>query len=142
MKPASESLQHPDYLLLFDGVCHLCNSAVQFILKRDPSGSIHFASLQSEKAKQLLSRYSYDPSELSTVVLIAHGRLYTKSDAILRVARKLSGAWPLCFYLGRLFPRPFRDFAYDWVAKNRYRWFGKQEQCMLPTAEIKSRFLD
>ncbi|MED3498253.1 thiol-disulfide oxidoreductase DCC family protein [Brevibacillus agri] len=142
MKPASEPLQHPDYLLLFDGVCHLCNSAVQFILKRDPSGSIHFASLQSEKAQQILSRYSYAESGLSSVVLIAHGRLYTKSDAILRVARKLSGAWPLCYYLGRLFPRLVRDFTYDWVAKNRYRWFGKQEQCMLPTPEIKARFLD
>ncbi|MGN7468678.1 thiol-disulfide oxidoreductase DCC family protein [Brevibacillus sp. SAFN-007a] len=142
MKPASEPLQHPDYLLLFDGVCHLCNSAVRFILKRDPSGSITFASLQSETAQHILSRYSYDQSGLPSVVLIAHGRLYTKSDAILRVTRKLSGAWPLCFYLGRLIPRPVRDFAYDWVAKNRYRWFGKQEQCMLPTPAIKSRFLD
>lgn len=142
MKPTSTPLQHPDNLLFFDGECHMCNSAVQFVLKRDSSGAIHFASLQSETAKQILSSHQYDATQLSSVVFLANGRLYTKSDAVLQVARKLSGAWPLCFYLGRFLPRPARDFIYDWVARNRYRWFGKQEQCMLPTRAIKARFLD
>lgn len=132
---------HPASILLFDGVCHLCHGAVQFILQRDPHGSIHFASLQSEKGQELLSAYRYEGS-LQSVVLIENGELYTKSDAVLRVGRKLSGAWPILSLIGLALPRGLRDVVYNWIARNRYRWFGQSEKCMLPTPEIRSRFLE
>lgn len=133
---------YPDHLLLFDGVCHLCHGAVQFILKRDPHGHIHFASLQSEKAQEILAHYNYRDTDMSSVVFIAHGQVYTKSDAILQIGRKLHGGWPILSTVARIVPRPLRDRLYEWVAKNRYRWMGKAEQCMLPTPQIRSRFID
>ncbi|GED66359.1 hypothetical protein BRE01_00610 [Brevibacillus reuszeri] len=133
---------HPDHILLFDGVCHLCHGAVQFILKRDPTGHIHFASLQSEKGQELLHYFDYPDRGLSSVVFLSDGQLYTKSDAVLRIGKKLSGAWPLLSTAAQLVPRFLRDALYDWVARNRYRWMGKAEQCMLPTPQIKSRFID
>jgi len=134
--------EQPDHILLFDGVCHLCHGAVQFILKRDPKGHIHFASLQSDKGQELLRSFDYPESEMSSVVFISNGRLYSKSDAVLRVGKKLSGGWPILSTVAQLFPRSLRNIVYDWVARNRYRWMGKAEQCMLPTPQIKSRFLD
>ncbi|TQR38020.1 MULTISPECIES: thiol-disulfide oxidoreductase DCC family protein [Brevibacillus] len=139
---AGREVDHPAYLLLFDGVCHLCHGAVQFILKRDPHGHIHFASLQSQRAQEILSHYNYQEKDMSSVVFIANGQLYTKSDAILHVGRKLQGGWPLLSNVARLIPRPVRNPIYDWVARNRYRWMGKAEQCLLPTPQIRSRFLD
>lgn len=132
---------HPASILLFDGVCHLCNGAVQFILQRDPHGLIHFASLQSETGQKLLSAYQYEGG-LQSVVLIDHGKLYTKSDAILRVGRKLRGVWPALSVASMAIPRRLRDTVYDWVARYRYRWFGQTERCMLPTPEARSRFLE
>lgn len=127
-------------ILLFDGVCNLCNHSVQFIIRRDSRGIFRFASLQSEAARELLSGFQEKPAGLSTVVLLENGRLHLKSDAALGVLRRLPGLWPM-LYVFILIPRPIRDAVYDWVARNRYRWFGKKDQCMLPRAEWRERFL-
>ncbi|CAJ1003160.1 MULTISPECIES: thiol-disulfide oxidoreductase DCC family protein [Brevibacillus] len=131
-----------EVILLFDGVCNLCHGAVRFIIPRDPAGQIRFASLQSETARHLLAGHSFLADELRTVVLIDGDRLYTRSDAILRVGRKLNGWWPLLSSLGLMIPRPVRDCVYNWIARNRYRWFGRKEQCLLPTPEIRKRFVE
>ncbi|NGQ97121.1 thiol-disulfide oxidoreductase DCC family protein [Brevibacillus sp. SYP-B805] len=128
-------------ILLFDGVCNLCHQAVQFIIRRDPHGRIHFASLQSEAGRQLLERYHLPQTYLDSIVLVDDGKIYTQSTAALRIARKLHGWWP-ALYLLILVPRFIRDPFYRWVARNRYKWFGKREACLLPTPELRKRFLD
>lgn len=127
-------------VLLFDGVCNLCNSSVNFILARDPKAKFRFASLQSDEGQELLQAFEDRPSDLSSVVLIEDGQLYARSDAALRVARQLSGGWPL-LYAFIVLPRALRDAVYDWVARNRYRWFGKRDSCMMPSPELRNRFL-
>ena len=127
-------------ILLFDGVCNLCNGFVQFILARDPKKGIYFASLQSESGQALLSHFNLELHELKTLVLIDQKGAHVRSTAALRCARLLSGPWPLS-YVFMIIPRSIRDLIYNWVAKNRYRWFGKEEQCMIPTPELKARFL-
>jgi predicted DCC family thiol-disulfide oxidoreductase YuxK len=126
--------------ILFDGVCNLCNSSVQFIIKRDPKGHFKFASIQSETGRSLLKQFGVD-KEIDSFILIENQRIYLKSSAALRVCRNLNGIWKLLTIL-RILPAPFRDFFYDIVAKNRYKWFGKIESCMIPTKEMKKRFLD
>lgn len=133
-----DTAKHP--ILLFDGVCNLCNSSVQFILKRDKQEAFRFASLQSEEGQEVLGQFEDKPEELSSVVLVEDGQLYARSTAALRVTRWLSGAWPL-LYAFIVLPRPLRDAVYDWIARNRYRWFGKKDQCMIPSPDLKSRFL-
>ena len=128
-------------ILLFDGVCHLCEAAVQFVLKRDPSGHFHFAALQSETGRRLLKLRGLGAVNLTTMVLIEDDKHYTRSDAALRVARRLSGLWPLLSVFC-IVPRRLRNVAYDWIARNRYRWFGKREACLMPTAELRRRFLE
>ena len=128
----------PDHaIVLFDGVCNLCNGAVQFILARDPGGRFQFASLQSDAARRILS--GQVPAE--TIVLAEPRRVYTKSTAALRIARGLRFPWPLLSVF-LLIPRPLRDLVYHWVARNRYRWFGKRDACLLPKPEFKNRFVD
>lgn len=127
-------------VILFDGVCNLCNGSVNFIIDRDPAGRFQFAALQSDAAAGLLRPFGVATDRLDSVVLVEGGRLYRRSDAALRIARRLSGAWPLLTAF-RLVPRPVRDAVYDWVARNRYRWFGRQEACRLPTPELRARFL-
>jgi len=127
-------------IVLFDGNCNLCNSAVRFIIKRDPSGYFQFAPLQSRTGERLLTDRGVTPS-LRSIVLVEGGRVHTGSDAALRVCSNLSGFWRMLSVL-RLIPRPVREPIYRWIANNRYRWFGRTEVCLLPTAELKSRFLD
>jgi predicted DCC family thiol-disulfide oxidoreductase YuxK len=127
-------------VILFDGECNLCSWSVQFIIKRDPLARFQFAALQSPAGQRLLAERGIDTRGIDSVVLIEGAAWYARSDAALRIARRLSGLWPL---LGALLvvPRPLRDWAYDIVARKRYRWFGRAESCMLPTPELRGRFL-
>ncbi|RLQ96230.1 thiol-disulfide oxidoreductase DCC family protein [Falsibacillus albus] len=126
-------------VILFDGVCNFCNGSVQFILKRD-AGYFRFASLQSEAGQRLLNDHQMEP-RLDSFFLIENGRLFIKSTAALRVCRHLKGAWKL-FYILLIIPKSLRDFVYDMIAKNRYKWFGKQESCRIPSPGEKERFLE
>lgn len=132
--------QHP--IVLFDGVCNLCNSAVQFILDRDPGAQFRFASLQSEPAAALLRAHGLHPpvGDPESIVLVEDGRAYESSTAALRIARRLPGAWKLA-YAAIVVPRFVRDAVYRFIARNRYRWFGKKEVCWVPTPELRARFL-
>ncbi len=127
-------------VILFDGVCNLCNSSVLFIIQRDPQAKFRFASLQSDFGKAQMQRFGLNNSELNSVLLIKQGILYQKSNAALEVARNLTGGWPLLYGL-KIFPVFLRDWVYNWIARNRYRWFGKKDACMIPTPELKSRFV-
>lgn len=140
---ASESsLPDDDHaIVFFDGVCNLCNGAVNFIIDRDPEGYFRFAPLQSDVAQRHLDETSKSAGELDTIVLLERGNAYMRSTAALRIARKLSRPWPLLF-LAIVVPHPLRDAAYNWIANNRYGWFGRRDQCRMPTPELKDRFLD
>lgn len=129
---------HP--ILLFDGVCNLCNGAVQWVLKHDRKGVFRFAALQSETGQALLKRFGLSPEHFDTVVLVEGDRLFTRSDAALELARRLGGGWSM-LYGFKIIPRFIRNAIYDWIARNRYRWFGKKEACMLPRPEWKERFV-
>lgn len=129
---------HP--ILLFDGVCNLCNGTVQWVLKHDSRGALRFASLQSDAGQQLLREAGLPGDEFNTVVLYESGLFYTRSDVVLRLFRHLGGAWAWLAWLS-IVPRFIRDGIYDRIARNRYRWFGKRESCMMPTPELRSRFL-
>jgi len=129
-----------DPILLFDGVCNLCNGFVQFSIKRDQSGKIKYAALQSEAGQQLLRRANMPPDQLATVVLIEKDQVFTHSDVGLRLVRQFGGLWPVLSVFSIL-PRFIRDNIYNWIAKNRYRFFGKKEVCMMPQPEWEDRFL-
>ena len=128
-------------VILFDGVCNLCERSVRFIIKRDPKARFSFASLQSEAARQLLERHGLRTDEFDTMVLIESDTAYTRSDAAVRIAGRLSGPYSL-LAAGRIVPRPIRDWLYDLIARNRYRWFGRKDRCLVPTDEVADRFID
>jgi len=128
-------------LLLFDGVCNLCNGFVNVLIDHDPHGQVRVGALQSEAARPYLDAFGLDPEALDSVVLIERGRVYRKSTAALRVARRLEAPWPLAYYAFIAVPRPLRDAVYDVVANNRYDWFGKRDSCRMPTPELQERFL-
>ncbi|WP_145320403.1 thiol-disulfide oxidoreductase DCC family protein [Paenibacillus xylanexedens] len=130
--------EHP--IVLVDGVCHFCQGLTKWIIKRDPEGKYHFASLQSDIAKELLEKGNLSTDSMDTFVLIENGKYYTRSTAALRLAKGLKFPYPL-LYVFIIVPKFIRNAVYNWVARNRYRWFGKDEACMLPTPEIKDRFL-
>lgn len=138
-KLANANIKSP--ILLFDGVCNLCNAYVQWVLKRDRKGIFKFAALQSETGQALLRRFKFSPENFDTVVLVDGDKVFTRSDVALEMARRIGGFWRL-FAIFKIFPRSFRNAVYDWVARHRYRWFGKKEECMLPRPEWKDRFLD
>jgi len=131
---------NPSSVLLFDGVCNLCNGSIQFIVKRDPTAKIHFASLQSDIAKSILRKHQLPVEHLHSVVFIQDGVAHTQSAAGLHVLKMLGFPWSI-LYVFIILPKGFRDRVYDWIAANRYRWFGKQESCMMPDAELGKRFL-
>ncbi|PPK87942.1 putative DCC family thiol-disulfide oxidoreductase YuxK [Neolewinella xylanilytica] len=130
---------HP--ILFFDGVCNLCNGAVQFILKHDRRGELRFASLQSDIAEELLPRYGIDPKDLNSVVLYQKGKVYTRSTSVLKTLELMGGPLSYLAIFG-IIPRQIRDFFYNYVSHHRYNWFGKRENCMLPRPEWKTRFLE
>lgn len=128
-------------IVLFDGVCNFCNSSVNFIIERDRENYFKFAPLQSDIGQELLDKYGINKTETDSIVLIENEKAYTHSTAALKIARRLDGIWSW-FYTFIIVPKPVRDFFYKLFAKNRYRLFGKQDACMMPTPEIRARFLD
>ena len=135
----AESDDHP--ILLFDGVCNLCNGLIQFLIPRDPEGKLRFAPLQSEIGTSVREGSGLSTDDLETVVLVDDGFAYTKSDAAIRVGEHLGGSYRL-LSLGRLVPRGLRDRIYDFIAANRYDWFGRKDQCMVPDTDVSDRFLE
>jgi len=130
--------EHP--IILFDGVCNFCNGAINFIIKRDKKRVFRFAPLQSEIGLQLLQQYQLSTSDMDSFVLIYQGKAYKKTSAALRIASILGGVWKLSGIFW-LLPSFARDWVYNIIADNRYRWFGKKEACMIPTPEIRTLFL-
>ena len=128
-------------VVLFDGVCNLCNGSVLFIIKRDAQAKFKFASLQSDYGAAQMKRFNIQAHALNSVLLIKNDRLFQKSNAALEIASMLDGLWP-ALYAFKIVPLFIRDFIYDWIAKNRYHWFGKNEACMIPTPAMKARFID
>ena len=137
---ARTSTQKQPAIVLFDGVCNLCNASVTFIIDRDPQGMFRFAPLQSEAAQRLVTHNELPVHGRDSVVLLEAGQIYTQSTAALRIARRLSGWWPLVSGL-MVVPQPIRDGVYRWIARNRYRWFGQTPTCRVPTPELRQRFL-
>jgi predicted DCC family thiol-disulfide oxidoreductase YuxK len=129
-------------VILFDGVCNLCNAWVLFVIDRDPRARFVFAPLQGDAAVTLLRARGYvgDTASPATVVLVEGERVYDRSTAVLRILRRLGGLWPLLALLLAI-PRSVRDPIYDWVARRRYGWFGRSDRCRLPTPELRARFL-
>lgn len=134
--------QAPHPVVLFDGVCNLCNSTVHFLIDRDPDARLRFASLQSDEAAALLGEHGVEPprGDPESILLVEEGRVYDRSGAALRIARHMRGLWK-ALYVFLVVPSPIRDLVYRFIARNRYRWFGKSEVCRIPTPELRERFL-
>jgi len=129
-------------IILFDGVCNLCNGAVQFVIKRDGKDMFRFAALQSEVGQRLVSERQIDTTKVDSIILIEPGiAYYTKSTAALKIGSSFGGVWESVGVLN-LIPSKLRDIVYDFIAKNRYKWYGKKDACMIPTSELKAKFLD
>jgi len=133
--------QDYNLLILFDGVCNLCNSSVNFIIDQDKNKKFKFASLQSENAIEILNTVSEPTRSLESIVLIKNQRVFRKSRAILEIAWDLGGLWSI-FYIFRIVPSGLGDLIYDWIANNRYKWFGKTEKCRVPNEDYRERFLE
>ncbi|MEP6926237.1 MAG: thiol-disulfide oxidoreductase DCC family protein [Ginsengibacter sp.] len=128
-------------IILFDGVCNLCNAAVQFVIRRDNTNHFLFASLQSEEGKKILTGNNLPVSEMNSFILLENGKVYDRSTAALKVVRKLKGLWRF-LYGFIIVPKFMRDAIYQVVSKNRYQWFGKKDECMIPTPDLIARFLN
>jgi len=127
-------------IILFDGVCNLCNSSVNFVIKRDKKDVFRFAALQEPAGLELIEKYGIDTSKTDSIILIEDGKVYYKSTAALRITKHLGKAYPL-LYGFMIIPNFIRNWVYDYVARNRYKWYGKKESCMIPTPELRSKFL-
>lgn len=127
-------------IILFDGVCNFCNSSINFVIRHDKKNHFRFAPLQSETGKQLLQQFEAGELPLDSIVLIENNKLYKQSTAVLKIAKQLGGAYRL-LYGFVILPRFLRDAVYKYVAKNRYKWFGKKDSCMIPTKEIREKFI-
>ena len=127
-------------IILFDGVCNFCNGAVNFTIKRDKKRTLKFAPLQSDAGQQLLRQFNLSTNQFNSFVFIEKGVVYTQSTAALKVSKYLTTFWPLLQGF-IIVPAFIRDGIYNFIAKNRYKWFGKKEQCMMPTTAIRERFL-
>lgn len=135
-------MKHGYPILYFDGVCNLCNAVVQWVIKRDKQEQFRFASLQSEAGQSMLMSYFPEKSKIpDSVLLEIDGMLYTKSSAAIKLLQMLGGIYKLSV-IALAVPRFIRDAVYDFIARNRYKWYGKRDSCILPTPELKSRFLD
>ncbi|WP_299768365.1 thiol-disulfide oxidoreductase DCC family protein [uncultured Dokdonia sp.] len=127
-------------IILFDGVCNLCNSSITFVIKHDPKDLFRYAPLQSDLGKSLMDKHQIDSEKVDSIILVDQDKAYTKSSAALHIARKLSGGYPLLAAF-LIIPPFLRNIVYDFIARNRYKWYGKKESCMIPTPELKAKFL-
>ncbi|MES2836758.1 MAG: thiol-disulfide oxidoreductase DCC family protein [Bacteroidota bacterium] len=127
-------------IILFDGVCNFCNSSINFVIERDPNKKFKFAPLQSEAGEKIQKQFNLDTTKFDSVLLIKNGKVLSKSTAALYIAKELKGLWPLLFVF-IIVPPFLRNAVYNYIAKNRYKWFGKQDSCMMPTPDLRSRFL-
>ena len=127
-------------IILFDGICNLCNSSVKTIIKHDKKDTFRFAALQSELGLELITEHAIDTSQADSIFLIDGDKLFMKSTAALIIAKDLSGAYPI-LYGFMIVPRFIRNWLYDLIARNRYKWFGKKDSCMVPTPKLKKKFL-
>jgi predicted DCC family thiol-disulfide oxidoreductase YuxK len=132
--PANKSI------VLFDGVCNFCDSSINRIIRHDKKDKFLFAPLQSEIGKKLAEQYSINTEKIDSIILIENNNAYTKSSAILRISRHLNRLYPLMFGF-MIIPAFIRNAVYDLIARNRYKWFGKKDTCMIPTAEVRSKFI-
>ncbi|WP_291073239.1 thiol-disulfide oxidoreductase DCC family protein [Empedobacter sp. UBA5987] len=128
-------------IILFDGICNLCNQSVQFVIEHDKKNQFQFASLQSDFGQNFLKENNLDATKFDSIVFIEDDKFYTKSSAALKISKYLDGITSL-LTIFMIVPKPLRDVVYSFIAKNRYRWFGKQESCWLPSLELKAKFLD
>ena len=128
-------------IILFDGVCNFCNSAVNFVIKRDKNNLIKFSPLQTEIAHELLAIHKLPTEDMKSFIFLEEGKSYTQSTAALKVCRYLTGLWPL-LYSFIIVPHFIRDGIYKWIAKNRYKWFGQKNECMIPAPELQAKFLN
>ena len=135
------SVNFSNPIVLFDGVCNLCNSSVQFIIKRDKKKQFLFASLQGQTGQEVLEKFNLPANNFNSFILVEGDNVYTRSTAVLRMLKKLGGGWRL-FYGFIIIPKFIRNAVYNWIAKNRYKWYGKRDECMIPTPELKERFLE
>lgn len=128
-------------LVVFDGVCNFCNSWVEFLIKRDPKKRFNFAPLQSDLGKEIKAKYYISEKDCDSILYIKGKKLFVKSTAALNILKDLGGFWTL-FYAFIIIPKGIRNYFYDVIAKNRYKWFGKKDQCMIPSEDTRNRFLD
>lgn len=134
-----ENTLNSNPVILFDGVCNLCNSSVQFVIKHDPKKKFRFASIQGDYGQQVLKKFHLPPDSLNSFILLEDNQIYTHSTGALKVAKQLSGAWPM-LYAFIIIPPFIRNAVYQFIAKNRYKWFGKKETCAIPSPELKALF--
>lgn len=135
----SHQIKNP--VVLFDGFCNLCSKSVQFIIKNDKKNRFRFASLQGQYGQKVLKEFNLPEKQLNSFILLEDGKIYTMSSGILKVAKKLPGVWSV-FYVFIITPPFIRNAIYHFVANNRYKWFGKRNECWLPSPELSSRFID
>ena len=140
MMTLPDSIKQSSRIILFDGLCNLCSGFMQFVYKRDKKDNFKFAWMQDEKSREILNWFNLSSESLKTIILIESEKVYFKSSAFFKIVRFLRFPWPV-LSMGYVFPRIFRDWIYDIVAENRYRWFGKKEQCMVPEGDLIKRFL-
>ena len=129
-------------IILFDGVCNLCNASVNFVIKHDKKAQFLFASFQSDAAKEILLQFNLENLNAGTVILVEGNKAYDKSTAALKIIKRLDGGGFKAIYAFFIIPKFFRDWIYSFIAQNRYKWFGKRESCMIPSHELKNRFLE
>ncbi len=134
------SVEEEKSIVLFDGFCNFCSGSVLFIIRRDPAVHFRFAASQSPAGSELLRSHGIAEPVPHSIILVSNGKIYRKSNAALRIARRMKGLWPLVYGLIVL-PRPVRDVFYDLIARNRYRLFGRKDQCFVPDRSVRERFL-
>ncbi|HEU4496383.1 MAG TPA: thiol-disulfide oxidoreductase DCC family protein [Flavobacterium sp.] len=128
-------------IILFDGICNLCDSSIQFVIKHDKKDVFRFVALQSELGQQLIKYLSVDTAKIDSIILFEPGKAYYyKAEAALKIAKQLGGIYKTIGWLS-IFPKSLANLIYDYIARNRYKWYGKKEACMIPTPELKAKFL-